>query len=134
MVKKKQNKTKKQKQKRKDYKPRTALTSLILSFCSVLTFPGLRLVRGYTILDKRPWDPYCNNHIFLSFLGSPLKHRILFEIFLQFSLPPPYIKLKFGKHSEYMRPTLFVGWGEGFGPVCIGKCPRNAKVSQDFCL
>ena len=30
---------------------------------------------------------YCNIHIFLSFLGSLLKQCILFEIFLQFSLP-----------------------------------------------
>ena len=52
---------------------------------------------------------YCNIHIFLSFLGSLLKQCILF---LQFSLPPPYIKLKLGKNSGYMRPTLFVGWGE----------------------
>ena len=55
---------------------------------------------------------YCNIHIFLSFLGSLLKQCILFEIFLQFSLPPPYTKLKLGKNSGYMRPTLFVGWGE----------------------
>ena len=30
---------------------------------------------------------YCNIHIFLSFLGSLLKQCILFEIFLQFTLP-----------------------------------------------
>ena len=52
---------------------------------------------------------YCNIHIFLSFLGSLLKQCILFEIFLQFSLPPPYTKLKLGKNSGYTRPTLFVG-------------------------
>jgi len=33
---------------------------------------------------------YCNNHIFLSFLGSLLKQCIIFEMFLQFSLPPPF--------------------------------------------
>ena len=38
-----------------------------------------------------------------------LKQCILFEIFLQFSLPPPYTKLKSGKNSGYRRPTLFVG-------------------------
>ena len=40
---------------------------------------------------------------------------ILFKIFLQFSLPPPYTMLKFGKNSGYTRPTLFVGRGEGLG-------------------
>ena len=42
---------------------------------------------------------YCNIPIFLSFLGSLLKQCILFGIVLQFSLPPPYTKLK-GKNSE----------------------------------
>ena len=52
---------------------------------------------------------YYNMHIFLSFLGSLLKQCIIFEMFLQFSLPPPYTKLKLGKNSGYTRPTLFVG-------------------------
>ena len=34
---------------------------------------------------------------------------ILFEIFLQFFLPPPYTKLKLGKNSGYTSPKLFVG-------------------------
>ena len=34
---------------------------------------------------------------FLSFLGSLLKQCILFDTFLQFSLPAPYPKLKLGK-------------------------------------
>ena len=37
---------------------------------------------------------YCNIHIFLSFLGSLLKHCILFEIFLHFSLPPVHSDFK----------------------------------------
>ena len=52
---------------------------------------------------------YCNIHISLSFLPSLLKQYIIFEIFLHFSLPPPYTKLKLGKNSGYTRPTLFVG-------------------------
>ena len=61
-----------------------------------------------------PWGTprfsVCNIHIFLSFLGSLLKQCILFEIFLQFSLPPPYTKLKLGKILDTRtRPTLFVG-------------------------
>ena len=45
---------------------------------------------------------------------SLLKQFSVFEIFLQFSLPPPYTKLKLGKNSGYTRPTLFVGWREGY--------------------
>ena len=61
-----------------------------------------------TMLDKSPWDStaIC---IFLLFLRSLLKQCIIFEIFLHFSLPPPYTKLKLGKNSGYTRPTLFVG-------------------------
>ena len=71
---------------------------------------------------------YCNIHIFLSLLGSLLKQCILFESFLQFSLPPPYTKLKLRKNSGYTHPTLFVGGG--VGPVWIGKKPRNASVPR----
>ena len=46
----------------------------------------------------KSFGQYCSIHIFLSFLGSLLKQRIIFEFFLQFSLPPPY-KVE----------TLFVG-------------------------
>ena len=42
-------------------------------------------------------------------LDSLVKQFILFEIFSQFSLPPPFAKLKLGKNSGYTRPTLFVG-------------------------
>ena len=85
------------------------------------------------IRDKSPWDSTAV-FIFLSFLSSLLKQCILVEIFLQFSLPPPYTKLKLGKNSGYTRPTLIVcGVRGGVGPVCIGKRPRNAKVSRDFC-
>ena len=48
---------------------------------------------------KRTYNPgqkffgqYCNMHIFLSFLGSILEQFIIFKIFLQFSLSPPYTK------------------------------------------
>ena len=50
-----------------------------------------------------------NIHIFLLFLGSLFKQCSVFEIFLQFSLPPPYTKLKLGKNYGYKRPKLFVG-------------------------
>ena len=73
---------------------------------------------------------YCNIHIFLSFLGSLLKQCILFEIFLQFSLPPPYTKLKLGKNSGYTRPTLFVGWGEGLDLCELENAPETQKCPK----
>ena len=76
---------------------------------------------------------YCNIHIFLSFLGSLLKQCILFEIFLQFSLPQPYTELKLGKKFWMHASNIVCGVRGGVGPVWIGKRPRNAKVSQDFC-
>ena len=60
---------------------------------------------------------HCNIHIFLPFLGFLLKQCILFEIFLQFFLPPPYTKLKLGKNSGYTRSKLL--WGEGRGWTCV---------------
>ena len=75
---------------------------------------------------------YCNIHIFLSFLGSLLKQCILFEIFLQFSLPPPYTKLKLGKNSGYTRPTLFVGWGEGLYLCELENAPEMQKCPKTF--
>ena len=74
---------------------------------------------------------YCHIHIFLSFLGSLIKQCKLFEIFLQFSLPPPYTMLKLGQNSGYTRPTLFVGWGEGLDLCELENAPEM-QVSKDF--
>ena len=69
---------------------------------------------------------YCNIHMSPSFLGSLLKHCILFKISLQLSLPPPYTKLKQGKNSGYTRPTLFVVEGRGW--TCVNwKTPQECK-------
>ena len=59
--------------------------------------------------EQKSLGQYYNTHIFLSFLGSLSKQCILFEIFSQFSFPPPNTNLKLGKNSGYTRPTLFVG-------------------------
>ena len=75
---------------------------------------------------------YCNIHIFLSFLGSILKQCIIFKIFLQFSLPPPYTKLKLGKSSGYTRPTLFVGWGEELDLCELENAPETQKCPKTF--
>ena len=62
--------------------------------------------RIQTILDKSPWD---STAIFIFFcyfsVLSLLKQCSVFEILLQFSLPPPYTQLKLGKNSGYTRPT-----------------------------
>ena len=75
---------------------------------------------------------YFNIHIFLSFLGSLLKQWILFEILLQFSLPPPYTKLKLGKNSGHTRPTLFVEWGEGLDLCELENAPETQKCPKTF--
>ena len=85
-----------------------------------------------SILDKSPWDSTAIFIFFLSFLGPLLKQCILFEVFLQFSLPPVYTKLKLGNNSGYTRPTLIVGWGEGLDLRELENAPEM-QVSQDFC-
>ena len=82
---------------------------------------------------------YSNIHIFLSFLGSLIKQCILFEIFLQFSLPQPIQSWNSEKNSGYTRPTFFVGWGEGLD-LCelenaeeMQKCPKTL-VHECTCL
>ena len=74
---------------------------------------------------QKSLEQYYKMHIFLSFLGSLLKQCIIFEIFLQFSLPPPYTKLKLGKNSGYTRPTLFVGWVEGLDLCELENAPET---------
>ena len=64
-----------------------------------------------TILNRSPWDSTAI--LYFSVISRFHFKTVLFEIFLQFSLPPPYTKLKLEKNSGYTRPTLFVGWGKG---------------------
>ena len=75
---------------------------------------------------------YCNIHIFLSFLVSVLKQCILFEILLQFSLPPPYTKLKLRKNSGYTHPTSFVGWAEVLDLCGLENDPKMRKCPKSF--
>ena len=60
-----------------------------------------------------------------------LKQRILFEIFLQFSLLT-YTKLKLRKSSGYTRPTLFVGWEEGLDLCELENAPWTQKCPKTF--
>ena len=50
--------------------------------------------RIQTILDKSPWDSTAIFIFFLLFLGSLLKQCSVFEILLQFTLPPTLYKVK----------------------------------------
>ena len=95
---------------------------------AILTSGGVASFSTGSIMDKSPW--YCIIHIFLSFLGSLIKQCTLFEIFLQFSLPPPYTKLKLGKNSGYTRPTLFAGWGEGLDLCELENVPEMQSVPR----
>ena len=75
---------------------------------------------------------YSNIHIFLSFLGSLIKQCILFEIFLQFSVPHPIQSWNSEKKFWIHASNILCGVRGGVGPVWIGKRRRKAKVSQDF--
>ena len=67
-----------------------------------------------------------HSHIFLSFLGSPLKHCMLFKIVLQFSLPRPYTKLKPEKIMDTRVQHCL--WGEGRGWTCVNlKTPQKRE-------
>ena len=85
-----------------------------------------------TILDKSPWDSTPIFIFFCHFSVPSIKQCIIFEIFLQFSLPPPYTKLKLGKNSGYTRSTLFVRWGEGFDLYELENAPERQKCPKTF--
>ena len=106
-----------------------------VSHCQQQSFLGLRSPGGSCSTynpGQKSLGQYCNIYIFLSFLGSLLKQCILFEILLQFSLQPPYTKLKLGKNSGYTRLTLFVGWGEGLDLCELENAPEMQKCPKTF--
>ena len=70
---------------------------------------------------------HCNIHIFLFFLGSLLKQRILFEIFCSYPSPHPIQSWSSEKNSGYTRSKLFVGWGEGLDPCKLKNAPEMLK-------
>ena len=72
-------------------------------------------------------------------MDALIKQCILFEIFLQFSLPPStYTMLKLGKKFWMQTSSVVCGvWvgggGEGLGKGELTKRLTSANVSQDFC-
>ena len=99
---------------------------------AVLHFPS-RICADFiaTILDKSPWDSIAI-HIFLLLLGSLLKQGNVFEIFLRFSLLPPYRKLKLGKKFWIHVSNIVCGVREGVGPAWIEKRPEMQKCPKTF--
>ena len=58
---------------------------------------------------------------------SLLKQCLLFEIFLQFTLPPPYTNLKLRRNSGYTRVQHCL-WDEGRGWTFVNwKTPQKCK-------
>ena len=86
-----------------------------------------------TILDKSPLDSTSIFILFCHFSVPSIKQCIIFEIFLQFSLPPPYKKVETLKTFWIHASNIVCEVRGRVWPVWIGKRPRNAKVSQDFC-
>ena len=83
--------------------------------------------------EKKPYNPGQKSLdsttilIFFCHISVPLlKQCILFKIFLQFSLPPPYTKLKLGKILDTR--VQHCVWGEGRGWTCVNwKTPQKCK-------
>ena len=100
---------------------------------AVLLFPS-RTCPDFiaTILDKSPWD---STAIFIFSVISrfPLKTVQRFRNFLAVLPPPTLYKVETRKKFWIHASNIVCGVRGGVGPVWIGKRPRNAKVSQDFC-
>ena len=80
---------------------------------------------------KKSLGQYFDLYIVLSFVGSLLKQCMLFEIFLQFSLPPSCAKLKLRKNFGYTCPTLFEGWGEGLDLCELENAPERQRKAPE---
>ena len=65
----------------------------------------------------------------------PLKTVNPFRNFHAVLLPPTLCKVETRKRKNFRihASNVVCGVREGVGPVWIGKRPRNAQVSQDFC-
>ena len=79
-----------------------------------------------TILDKSPRDTTAIFIFFCHFSGSLLKQCIIFEIFLQFTLPHPIQSWNSGKNLDTRVQHCL--WGEGRGWTCVNwKTPQKRK-------
>ena len=80
----------------------------------------------------RHWDSTVI-FIFLSFLGFSLKTVHLFRNFPAVLPPPALYKVETRNNFWIHESNIVCAVRGGVGPVWIGKRPRNAKVSEDFC-
>ena len=92
-------------------------------FCSCLSHEP-------TILDKSPVPQYSYYSVIS---GLPLKTMHPFQDFLAVLPPPTLYKVETRKKFWINACNIVCGVRGGVGPVWIGKRPRKAKVSQDFC-
>ena len=81
---------------------------------------------GPTILDKSPWDSAA---IFIYFCYFSVPSFSKFSC----SSPSPHPMESWNSEKILDTQIQHCGVRGGVGPVWIGKCLRNAKVSQDFC-
>ena len=85
-----------------------------------------------TIMNKSPWD---SNAIFIFFCYSGFPHKTVhpFRNFLaDLSLSTLY-KVETRKKFWINASNIVCGVRGRVGPGGIGKCPKSAKVSEDFC-
>ena len=96
-----------------------------------------KTIELFLFLNLQSWTKVLGTVLPYSYVSIisrfPLKSVHFFRIFLQFSLPPSFTKLKLGKKFSMQASNIVCGVRGRIGPVWIGKRPRNAKVSQDFC-
>ena len=85
----------------------------------------MRYIIHIPVTKLQSWTKVLVTVLQHSFLGSLLKRCILFENFLQFSLPPPYTKLKLEKILDTRVHCLR---GEGRGWTCVNwQTPQKCK-------
>ena len=84
------------------------------------------------ILNKSPWDNTAII-IFLCYFSVPSLNSSAFSKFCCSSPSPTLYKVETRKKFWIHASNIVCGVRGGVGPVWIGKRPRNAKVSQDFC-
>ena len=69
------------------------------------------------------------------FVISGFPHKTVHPLKFSCSFPSPHPMQSWNSKKILDTCIQHCLWGEGRGngPMWIGKCPRNAKVSQDFC-
>ena len=93
----------------------------------------MRYIIHIPVTKLQCWTKVLVTVLQYSFLGSLLKRCTLFENFLQFSLPPPYTKLKFKKIRDTRVQHCLCGEGRGW--ACVNwKTPQKCKSVPRPCI